>query len=368
MIYVHVPFCRSFCTYCDFYSETVCKGKDGKTMDGYVDCVCAEIAARKDEIRHTSSWNTLYFGGGTPSVLPLSSFSRIVHALPLKGFTEFTVEVNPDDILEKGRDYIDSLRSLGVNRISMGVQSFDDVVLKWMNRRHDSEGAALAFRSLRNSGIGNISIDLIFGLGKIEGADPDHFWKTLERFIALRPEHISAYQLSIEEGSALARMVEDGRYKEASDEECRSQYDLVCKRLSEAGYVHYEVSNWALPGYQAKHNSAYWSRQPYTGLGPGAHSFAILPGGRQQRSWNTEELRFWARSSENLTAEDIRVERIMLGLRTAEGLPAGELRSLCEPQILEEAVANGCLVEEGDRLRIPEDHFFVSDSIIRDLI
>ncbi|MBR1405394.1 MAG: coproporphyrinogen III oxidase family protein [Bacteroidales bacterium] len=258
MIYVHVPFCKSFCTYCGFYSE-VCKGS--AQIADYVDEVCREISSRTAETAATASVNTLYFGGGTPSVLPLSALSRIVSAvrtgLVSQGcspdFEEFTVEVNPEDIVEKGPEYVRGLRGLGVNRISMGVQSFDDGILRWMNRRHTAERARKAFGQLREGGFDNISIDLIFGLSQLS----DDLWRsTLEQALELGPEHISSYQLSVEEGSTLERQVLEGRYAEASDEQCRRQYDLLCQALAAAGYHHYEISNLARPGFEARHNAA----------------------------------------------------------------------------------------------------------------
>lgn len=414
MVYVHVPFCRSFCTYCGFYSE-VCRGTAG--MEAYVRDVCREAAMRADEIRATRDTDTLYIGGGTPSVLPLSALGRIVGAVasaagPGPGgapdapegasfrWTECTVEVNPEDIVEKGEAFARGLRALGVNRISMGVQSFDDGILRWMNRRHTADRAVGAFRILRAAGFDNISIDLIFGLPQLSESG----WEeTLEKALSLAPEHLSAYQLSVEEGSALAAQIEAGHWAEASEETCRRQYDRLCRRLAEAGYRHYEVSNFARPGFEARHNSAYWRRVPYVGLGPGAHSFrrafegaaGEVPAGAdgapavEKRTWNSETPAGWTVSEERLSAEDVRVETLMLGLRTDRGLPAAQVFALAAPGTAERLLAEGALVEgeagpevyagasdcenpeaarKEKRIRIPEDHFFVSDDIIRELI
>lgn len=370
--------------------------------------------------------NTLYIGGGTPSVLPLDVLSRIVGAVsqterlslvtepvevttPTELFDEFTVEVNPEDIVEKGREYVRGLLALGVNRVSMGIQSFNDDILRWMNRRHDAGNAVKAFHILRESGVRNISIDLIFGISQLT----DETWKdTIEKALELSPEHISAYQLSIEEGSALAKMVADGRYVEASEEQCRRQYDILCRCLGRSGYHHYEISNFAKPGFEAVHNSAYWRRAPYIGLGPGAHS---LTG--DIRSWNSQELPHritdnnpckatysnqnnlpsnaqlgnlkvnpdtkpdmcssghrdggmatYSRDSEILSPEDIRVERIMLSLRTDKGLEATELYSLADRAAIDSLLDEGALEKRGGRIRVPEDHLFTSDEIIRELI
>ena len=394
MIYLHVPFCGSFCTYCDFYSE-ICRSR--QAFNKYADAVIAEIRDRRKELEMNMSAqdavNTLYIGGGTPSVLPLDVLSRIVGAVsqterlslvteqlslvtepvevttPTELFDEFTVEVNPEDIVEKGREYVRGLLALGVNRISMGIQSFDDGILRWMNRRHSAAGAVEAFRILRRCGVRNISVDLIFGLSQLA----DDVWKdTIEKALELSPEHISAYQLSIEEGSALAKMVADGRYVEASEEQCRRQYDILCRCLGRSGYHHYEISNFARPGFEAVHNSAYWSRVPYIGLGPGAHS---LTG--DIRSWNSQELPHrstdgspatYSRTSETLSPEDIRVERIMLSLRTDKGLEAAELYSLADRAVINSLLSEGALEKQGGSIRIPESRLFTSDEILRELI
>lgn len=415
MIYLHVPFCGSFCTYCDFYSE-ICRSR--QASNEYADAVIAEIRDRRKELEMNMSAqdavNTLYIGGGTPSVLPLDVLSRIVGAVsqterlslvtdpvevttPTELFDEFTVEVNPEDIVEKGREYVRGLLALGVNRISMGIQSFNDDILRWMNRRHDAGNAVKAFHILRESGVRNISIDLIFGISQLT----DETWKdTIEKALELSPEHISAYQLSIEEGSALAKMVADGRYVEASEEQCRRQYDILCRCLGRSGYHHYEISNFAKPGFEAVHNSAYWRRAPYIGLGPGAHS---LTG--NVRSWNSQELPHrqqdetsscnpdrissynpdstscqtssrnpsgklatYSRNFETLSPEDIRVERIMLSLRTDKGLEAAELYSLADRAVINSLLSEGALEKQGDSIRIPESRLFTSDEIIRELI
>ena len=419
MVYLHVPFCRSFCTYCDFYSEIACRGRDAQSFEQYAEALCAEASLRRDEIAATRDLNTLYIGGGTPSVLPLSLLRKIIASLISGGippeppaslrsgtsqqqdsypepFTEFTIEVNPEDIVEKGPDYVRELLALGVNRVSMGVQSLDDGILRWMNRRHDAARARQAFGILREAGVRNISVDLIFGISQLSEAI---FAETLREVLAWRPEHVSAYQLSIEGGSALAELVHQGRYSEAPQEQCAAQYRQLCDALRAAGYVHYEISNWALPGHEAVHNSAYWSRHPYVGLGPAAHSFD-----GHTRSWNPSSiLAYAATASENrshprlrkregpasegsgrgpaqqdvfggssplrqdcehLSAEEEREEEIMLGLRTARGVADGRIDAAKAAA----ALADGRLERAGGRLRIPEDRWFVSDDIIADLV
>ena len=285
-------------------------------------------------------------------------------------FEEFTVEVNPEDVVEKGAAYVRGLLEMGVNRISMGVQSFDDGILRWMNRRHDAARAREAMCILREAGVRNVSIDLIFGLSQLSDAQ----WEaTLDQALALEPEHLSAYQLSIEEDSALADQIAKGRYTEASEEACRRQYDRLCERMARAGFHHYEVSNFARPGFEAVHNSAYWRRIPYLGLGPGAHSaYALHPeekGTVNVRTWNSCEPVNWKEAGrETLSPGQILEETLMLGLRTSRGLPENWMRAHCDRQALERLLAAGAL-EKGPEgtIRIAEHHFFVSDEIIAEL-
>ena len=400
MVYLHVPFCRSFCTYCDFYSEIACRGRDAQLFEDFTAAVCAEASLRRDEIEATRDLNTLYIGGGTPSVLPPSLIRRLAAAALMTGGVppEFTIEVNPEDIVEKGPDYVRELLELGVTRVSMGVQSLDDGILRWMNRRHDAAHARQAFRILRDAGVKNISVDLIFGLSQLSEAT---LTQTLREIVAWSPEHISAYQLSIEEGSALGKLVRDGRYEEASQEQCAAQYRLLCEGLRAAGYSHYEISNWARPGFEAIHNSAYWTRHPYVGLGTGAHSFD-----GHTRSWNIDALppaqaavalenrshprlrkregpadRVGGRGpaeqdvfggklplrggQEELSEQEAREEAVMLGLRTARGVAEGLLDAASAAAML----SDGRLERlPGGRVRIPENHWFVSDDIIADLL
>ena len=405
MIYIHIPFCRSFCTYCDFYSEAVpgCAGSRKAEFEQglflkYQNALCAEILSRRSEI--TSEINTLYIGGGTPSVLPPSFFEAVLEALSHAGvrtdFDEFTVEVNPEDVVEKGEEYIRGLARMGVNRISMGVQSFDDGILKWMNRRHDARTARRAYGIIESAGIGNISIDLIFGLGQLS---PDRWEDTVHQALAISsvgkmPSHVSAYQLSVEPGSMLAEFVRRGTFREASQEECRLQYDILCRVLKEAGYHHYEISNFSLPGKEAVHNSAYWEHVPYSGFGPGAHSFLLSEDSDNQpvimRKWNNPDLKAYLDrfgrtgeggdsmnssippdavvGSEILTKEQYDLETLMLSLRTSAGVDEGFLRAHADSRALEKMLSCGCLVPamEG-RIRIPEESFFISDGIIAEI-
>ena len=437
MIYVHIPFCKSFCTYCGFYSET------SACYDRYVEALLGEIDSRKSEFDATMDVNTLYIGGGTPSVMPLPLLCRVVEALKdesgSRKFDEFTVELNPEDVIQRGEAYAEALLGMGVTRASMGVQSFDDAVLRWMNRRHDAETAVRAYRILEKSGFRNISIDLIFGLPELgpdsqprhsdsflghSDSQPKHSDFLLGRFTGHRgkdgyvpllderlwretilraldisasgmlPSHISAYQLSVEPDSALDGMIADGRCRETSEESCARQYEILCEELSAAGYHHYEISNFALPGMEARHNSAYWRHVPYVGLGPGAHSLSILPDGHRCRSWNSPDLKLYLETfaplgqrdtgcsgQETLSPVQLGIENVMLGLRTSLGCPLPELVSACDRARLDSAISSGRLVpvpgsselsglEDGaaQYYRIPEKYFFISDGIISELL
>lgn len=357
-----------------------------------------EAQARKDFFRDTgSSVTTMYIGGGTPSVLLPGQLERIVRCakdvfkLNLLQM-EFTVEVNPNDITP---EYASFLVSLGVNRVSMGLQSFSDVHLRWMNRRHTAAEGELAYKTLRNAGIGNISIDLIFGYSMLGTGEWEY---NIDKALALCPEHISAYQMSIEQGSALGLLARKGEYDAPSQEICERQYMLLQKKLEAAGYMQYEISNFArqkcLPHdlsaekfYISKHNSSYWNGVPYLGLGPAAHSFT-----GKMRFWNNESVKKYCTcygnlsrtlslcgsfdtpasvcGKEILSREDMFNETVMLGLRQVCGLNLNKLDSSLLSRIEPEIslfTKRGLLVSEGCNIRIPAEKLFVSDSIIREL-
>lgn len=302
MIYIHVPFCHRKCTYCAFFS----KAESGKwKVDSYVDALLVEMEDRKGEQAHPIK--TVYFGGGTPSILPVSELERIVEGLhrcfDLSHLEEMTLEANPEDLT---LDYLSALRRLGFNRLSIGVQSLDDKVLRMLNRRHTAQQAIQAVAEARSAGFENISVDFIYGiLENLEG---------LENLVILENvTHVSAYALTVESGTALAVQVEQGRVVLPDEEAVVWQYHALHEQLTRAGFEQYEVSNYARPGYESKHNSRYWDRTPYLGLGPAAHSFD-----GQHRLWNNPDGTF---EQETLTPVDAYNELLMTSLRTVRGLP-----------------------------------------------
>ena len=349
-LYVHFPFCAAKCIYCDFYARVRTDWKP------YVEALLREIRERKKELDVPPA--TMYFGGGTPSLLPAAELARVADAarttFGVQAFEEFTVEVNPDDVTpEKAA----GLREAGAGRISMGVQSFNDAHLRWMHRRHTAAQAADAFATLRKAGFDNLSVDLIFGF---TGLDDAEWLQSVDRALSLRPEHISCYQMT-------------GRWADPDEGRCRRQYALLQERLGAAGYAQYEVSNFALPGRASRHNSAYWRREPYLGVGAGAHSFD----GNRRRSWNTPDIDAYEASrpggAETLSDREIFEEKMMLALRTTTGLPlscltSGERALLAQKEpVLERLSRTGKLLLESDSLRIPAGELFVSDGIIREL-
>ena len=372
-VYVHIPFCASRCSYCDFFS--MLQLADAGTS--YVEAVVAEARLRRSELCGAQV-KTLYLGGGTPSQLPLPLLSRLVDglrdALDLSVVDEFTVEANPDDVTP---EWCAAVAALGVNRVSMGVQSFEDPILRLIGRRHTAHQAMDAVANLREAGINNISIDLIFGL---PGQTVTSWTASVEQAIALKPQHISAYGLSYEEGTRLWRQREQGEVVEVPEEQCLEMYRILVDELQAAGYEHYEISNFALPGYHSRHNSSYWDDTPYLGLGAAAHSYD-----GKVRRWNPHDLRQYmdkvlagelACELEELSRSERYDERVMLGLRTARGVDAERLRMDFGDEawryFIREAArhveAGNLRVTEGGRYVLTRDGIMLSDSIIRDLM
>lgn len=372
-VYVHIPFCASRCSYCDFFSTL----RLDEVGHDYVEALIAEARLRKAEL-NGKPVKTLYMGGGTPSQLPLPLLARLIDGLKatldLKAVEEFTLEANPDDVTP---EWCAAVRALGVNRVSMGVQSFQDAVLRLVGRRHTARQAIDAVASLRHAGIDNISIDLIYGL---PGQTLETWAESVRQAVDLRPQHISAYGLTYEPGTRLWQQRECGEVVEASEDQYLDMYRILVGLLQTAGYEHYEISNFALPGYRSRHNSSYWNETPYLGLGAAAHSYdgtmrrsnpADLCGYIRritsgQPACQVEDLAWWERYD----------ERVMLGLRTADGVDAHRLRSdfgdKAWAHFVSEARrhidAGNMICTDDGRYILTSEGIVLSDSVMRDLM
>jgi oxygen-independent coproporphyrinogen-3 oxidase len=264
-IYVHIPFCKQACHYCDFHFST----QLDKTNE-LVDALLKEIDLQRQYLEGEEV-ATLYFGGGTPSLLEISQLDKVINQIH-KVFSvnpnmEFTLEANPDDLsLEK----LTELKSAGVNRLSIGIQSFDDTVLRFLNRAHQSDDAKRSVENSRKAGIENISIDLIYA---IPGQSEEQWKKNIETALALAPNHISSYSLTIEEKTVFGNWSKSGKFTSVIDDVAGSQLETLVEILENEGYNQYEVSNFAKPGFESQHNSSYWQRKKYLGIGPSAHSY-----------------------------------------------------------------------------------------------
>ncbi len=351
MLYIHIPLCASKCHYCSFYSVGVRGGRTAELCDAF----CNEIERRNSEI--SEPLKTIYFGGGTPSILPLDELRKIFSAInanfDTSKVTEITLEGNPDHFTD---EYISSIKELGVNRISLGIQSFNDERLSSIGRKHTALQAIEAVKRAQRGGINNISIDLMFGFKDLS---IEEWTKTIDTALSLGVQHISAYQLSIEEGTIFAKR----GVTTATDEQCVEHYNLLCTKLKEAGFEHYEISNYAQPNFQSRHNSGYWTGEKYIGIGPSAHSY----NGENIRSWNVNSISKYIAGAtadkEILTPTDLHNEYLMTRLRTARGFSLSEYTSLFKMDLPKVP----SLTIEGDRAYIAEQDFFTADNIISSL-
>lgn len=364
-IYLHIPFCKRICSYCDFFRE-VGTGR----LAPLVEAMHREMEARSDYLGNEAV-RTRYFGGGTPSLCPPELLEGLLdHAARLFDCTqveETTLEANPDDLTP---EYLGALRRIGIDRLSIGIQSFDDDCLRLMNRRHNAAQAVQAVRNARNAGFENITVDLIFG---VPGFGGDSLRRSLDRALELGVEHISAYHLTIEPGTAFGRRMERGEFAPVDEAVSETEYALVHETLSKAGYEHYEVSNFARPGFRARHNAAYWHGVKYLGIGPAAHSFD----GRE-RHWNVSSVERYiagdAPEAEILSEHDRFNEYVMTRLRTVEGIDLKEATALfgperCERMMQEAAgwIHAGILLFDNRRLAISPARMLVSDAVIEEL-
>ncbi len=364
-IYYHIPFCKRICSYCDFYRTARID-----RLDEVVDAMCREVRARSNYLAGEAI-RTRYFGGGTPSLCTAAQLEKLLETtaevMDCSTVIETTLEANPDDLSEK---YLNELRSIGIDRLSIGIQSFDDACLRWMNRRHTAEEAETAVRRAQDAGFENLTIDLIFG---VPGFGGDSLNRSIDRALALGVQHLSAYLLTIEPRTRFGVLRDKGELEEVSDEVCEVEFALIHKRLTEAGFEHYEISNFAREGFRARHNSSYWDATPYLGIGPAAHSFD-----GSSRQWNAASVdRYLAGESperEVLSRTERINEYLMTRLRTVEGVSMADFALLFGEEerhnLLRRArteMAVERLNEQDGRLKIPAERMLVADGVIASL-
>ncbi len=368
-IYIHIPFCRSKCIYCGFYSVANTRQKE------------AFLAALKREILLRSTYlagqpvRTLYFGGGTPSLLSGEEIADILqtltHAFPVDRDVEITLEANPEQLTP---DYCRTLRGLGINRLSIGVQSFQDPVLRFMGRRHTAAQASEAVHNAAAAGFDNLSLDLIYGVA--ERSD-EQWTEDIGTALSMPIRHLSCYALTPEENSILYKQIQSRKHAPVDDEQAARQYGQLCRRLRETPFRHYEVSNFAMEGHESRHNSAYWDHTPYLGLGPAAHSFNGL-----SRQWNPANLGQYLHNIEDhilfeereeLDDTSLYNETVLLSLRTQKGLDLkyiqdrfGAERAQQLLHHFQHSVDPGFYKKEKDRLRLTESGLWFADGIAGD--
>ena len=370
-LYIHIPFCKSRCIYCAFYS-TVSIDKRQR----YVDALCKEMEMRGTRnVDGKMNLDTIYLGGGTPSQLSTGQLRQLfiyINKVFGNNAKEITIEMNPDDVT---KEYADVLRELGVNRVSMGAQTFDNKRLHFLHRRHTSQQVAEAVNILRKAGFHNISIDLMYGFPDETLED----WKQdIRKALSLEVEHVSAYCLMIEEGTVLYEQVKSEKRKvksERNEEVERQMYEVLIDQMTESGYEHYEISNFAKPGFRSRHNSSYWHDVPYIGLGAAAHSYDL-----KSRSWNVADIQQYMMAIEKgerpAEQEEIDEEThyndcITTALRTSDGLDITTLKEKFQRYCLKEAerfLSDELLRKEGNRLVLTRKGLFVSDMVMSGLI
>lgn len=326
-IYIHIPFCRKACHYCNFHFSA-----SQKLLPEMVHAICREAEVRKDYLNEAIE--TIYFGGGTPSLLPEESLSRIVDKLHtlfhINADAEITLETNPDDI---NKEKLTAYKALGINRLSMGVQSFFDDDLQWMNRAHNAGQARKSIELAQQSGFTNMTIDLIYGTPHLT----DEGWlQNLDTALQLKVPHLSCYALTVEPNTALQKMIALHKKEDIDTEKQGRQFEQLMQWSADNRYEHYEISNFATPGYRSRHNSSYWQGKPYVGLGPSAHSY-----NGASRQWNIANNALYIKSiqqdiipseKEELTSTQKINEYIMTALRTAEGIILHHLNTIAGEQ------------------------------------
>ena len=370
-IYLHIPFCKKRCIYCDFFSTT---RKEQKTA--YIRALCHELTNRKDYLKGEPI-ETIYLGGGTPSQLAKEDFeaifSHIYKVYKVTPNAEITLEANPDDLTS---EYISMLRTFPFNRISMGIQTFQETTLKQLQRRHTADQAIRAFQGCRTAGFQNISIDLMYGL---PGETLTSWKKDLKQALSLHPEHISAYHLIYEEGTPLWKLREQHKVEEADEDLSVSLFGTLIDELTTAGYEHYEISNFCLPGLHSRHNSSYWTEKQYLGCGPSAHSYNGI-----SRQWNVASLDKYIEgiSSGNPTFEVEELDLytryndfVITHIRTQWGMPLPKLGKQYGEELYKYCLRmatphlqQGTLGIKNDTLKLTRKGVFISDGIMSDML
>lgn len=370
-IYIHVPFCKRRCGYCNFYSTTRLELKKS-----YLQALKKELEGRRHYL-NGESVQTIYFGGGTPSLLEPTEIQSVIDAIKqlhtVEHDAEITVEANPDDLTPT---YIGQLAQTDANRLSIGIQSFDDAMLTLMNRRHNAQQAVEAVKNCQKAGFANISVDLIYGLPRMSGSD---WQRQLETVAGLGVQHLSAYHLSYEEGTAFGLKLKRGQLAEVSEDESLKQFEILTAWAKTAKFEHYEISNFAQPGFRSRHNSSYWNRTNYLGIGPAAHSY-----NRITRSWNTANTAEYIKGieagscvseTETLSPTDIFNDYVITALRTSSGIDMDYLQRE-QPQQMVDYLKNqaesflkaGNIEYAGNHLKLTHSGIFVSDEIMEALI
>ena len=370
-IYIHIPFCKRRCIYCDFFSTTQ---SDQKST--YVRALCEELRIRKDYLQKEDI-ETIYLGGGTPSQLSQkeleSIFTTIYNIYKVKEDAEITLEANPDDLTP---EYVTMLRQLPINRISMGIQTFQENTLKLLHRRHTAQQAVEAFYRCREAGFQNISIDLMYGL---PGETLETWIHDLKQAIDLHPEHISAYHLIYEEGTVLWKLREECQVKEADEDLSVSLFSTLIDMLTQAGYQHYEISNFCLPGLHSQHNSSYWTGKNYLGCGPSAHSYNGF-----SRQWNVASLDKYmtgiSSGQPDFELEELDLytrynDFVITSIRTCWGMPLSRLQTEYGEELYHYCLRmakphleQGVLQLQDEVLKLTSKGIFVSDGIMSDLL
>lgn len=358
-LYLHIPFCRKACTYCDFHFSTLLK-----SVPDVIECMQQELMDRMG----VSSFSTIYFGGGTPSLLDADDIKTFIHAVETQDNPEITIEVNPDDVTERK---LEEWREAGINRLSVGIQSFSDRQLSRLGRAHSSAQALNSLKAIRNAGFESWTMDLMYGLPDMDMRG----WKrNIDTAFEFDPPHISAYCLNVEEGTVLDHQVRKGQVSIPDEDAQVEQLELLRSSADEHGYIHYEVSNFAKEGNLAQHNSNYWRRYPYLGIGPSAHSFD-----GKNRRWNIPNNGVYVRSirknecfweEEQLNDTAVFNEMVMTGLRTIWGVPINDLPIALKPEqieLIQHYDSRGLLVLDDERLVLTSEGRLLADRIASDL-